>query len=424
MIRKDFPKLGEHYFEERLPNGLLVRVMEKPGFAKRYAFVAADYGSIDAEFFLNGKKYTTPQGVAHYLEHKMFDLPEGNAMQEFAKYAGANNAFTSYTMTAYYVECTEHLEENFEILLRMVTTGYFTDESVQKERGIIAQEIKMYEDSADSAVMENLFRIMYQNHPVRNNIAGTVESIEEITADTLKLCHDAFYDPSNLIVCVIGDVDAASIIEQARKLTPAGKKPQFERCCGAPEPAQVPVRTIEKQMEIAMPAFAIGFRCPDAGRGADAQKLETLGVRYMIRKPCKLQAVAACVRKMLAAVQQMSHLSSDAEALIDGVLRELGVPGVLKGCRYLREAALLAAGDLAGAGLEEIYARVAKASLTPLATPSPSHGVATRSCFQAAALPPWLADACPPMPTALRTLLGSCNRSAKRRFPAECSLLK
>ena len=224
MIRKDFPKLGEHYFEERLPNGLLVRVMEKPGFAKRYAFVAADYGSIDAEFFLNGKKYVTPQGVAHYLEHKMFDLPEGNAMQEFAKYAGANNAFTSYTMTAYYVECTEHLEENFEILLRMVTTGYFTDESVQKERGIIAQEIKMYEDSADSAVMENLFRIMYQNHPVRNNIAGTVESIEEITADTLKLCHDAFYDPSNLIVCVIGDVDAASIIEQARRLTPAGRR--------------------------------------------------------------------------------------------------------------------------------------------------------------------------------------------------------
>ena len=96
----------------------------------------------------------------------------------------------------------------------------------------------------------------------------------------------------------------------------------------------------------------------------DAQKLETLGVRYVIRKPCKLQAVAACVRKMLAAVQQMSHLSSDAEALIDGVLRELGVPGVLKGCRYLREAALLAAGDLAGARLEEIYARVAKASLT------------------------------------------------------------
>ncbi len=223
MIRKDFPKLGEHYFEQRLANGLLVRVIEKPGFAKRYAFVATDYGSIDAEFILDGKKYTTPQGVAHYLEHKMFDLPEGNAMQEFAKYAGANNAFTSYTMTAYYVECTEHLEENLEILLRMVTTGYFTEESVQKERGIIAQEIQMYDDSADSAVMENLFRIMYQNHPVRNNIAGTVESIEEITAETLKLCHDTFYDPSNLIVCVIGDVDAHKIIDQVRWLDAGGK---------------------------------------------------------------------------------------------------------------------------------------------------------------------------------------------------------
>ena len=277
MIRKDFSQLGEHYFEERLANGLLVRVVEKPGFAKRYAFIAADYGSIDAEFVLDGKKYTTPQGVAHYLEHKMFDLPEGNAMQEFSKYAGANNAFTSYTMTAYYVECTEHLEENLEILLRMVTTGYFTQESVEKERGIIAQEIRMYDDSADSAVMENLFRIMYQNHPARNSIAGTVESIQAITAETLTLCHDTFYDPSNLMLCVIGDVDASSVIEQARRQTPEGKKPRVERCYGGPEPETVKTRRVEKQMEISMPAFAIGFRCPDAGRGMDAMRTEFIG---------------------------------------------------------------------------------------------------------------------------------------------------
>ena len=277
MVSKEYPRIGEKIYHAELPNGLHIYVDRRPEFQKSYAFFATNYGGMDMKFHLDGQWRDTPAGVAHFLEHKMFDLPEGNAMQEFAKYAGANNAFTSYTMTAYYVECTEHLEENFEILLRMVTTGYFTDESVQKERGIIAQEIKMYEDSADSAVMENLFRIMYQNHPVRNNIAGTVESIEEITADTLKLCHDAFYDPSNLIVCVIGDVDAASIIEQARRLTPAGKKPQFERCCGAPEPEKVPVRTIEKQMEIAMPAFAIGFRCPDAGCGADAMRMDLIG---------------------------------------------------------------------------------------------------------------------------------------------------
>ena len=277
MIRKDFPRLGEHYFEERLENGLLVRVMEKPGFAKRYAFVAADYGSIDSEFILDGKKYTTPQGVAHYLEHKMFDLPEGNAMQAFAKYAGANNAFTSYTMTAYYVECTEHFEENLEILLRMVTTGYFTPQSVEKERGIIAQEIKMYDDSADSAVMENLFRIMYRNHPVREPIAGTVESIEKITPETLKLCHDTFYAPSNLILCVIGDVHAAEVIEQARRQTPKTASVQVTRCYGEPEPENVQTRRIEKQMEISMPAFAIGFRCPDAGRGAQAMRMELIG---------------------------------------------------------------------------------------------------------------------------------------------------
>lgn len=277
MIRKDFAQLGEHYFEERLSNGLLVRVIEKPGFAKRYAFIATDYGSIDAAFLLDGKKYTTPQGVAHYLEHKMFDLPEGNAMQAFSKYAGANNAFTSYTMTAYYVECTEHLEENLEILLRMVTTGYFTEESVEKERGIIAQEIRMYDDSAESAVMENLFRLMYQNHPVRNAIAGTVESIQEITADTLRLCHDTFYDPSNLILCVIGDVDAKAVIEQAKRQTPEGKKPCVVRCYGAPEPEAVKTRRAEKQMEISMPAFAIGFRCPDAGRGMEAMRTEFIG---------------------------------------------------------------------------------------------------------------------------------------------------
>ena len=277
MIRKDFPAIGEHYFEERLENGLLVRVVEKPGFAKRYAFAATDYGSIDAEFILNGKHYTTPQGVAHYLEHKMFDLPEGNAMQEFAKYAGANNAFTSYTMTAYYVECTEHFEENFEILLRMVGTGYFTEESVEKERGIIAQDIRMYDDSADSAVMENLFRLMYQNHPARNPIAGSVESIQDITAETLKLCHSAFYDPSNMIVCVIGDVDATSVIEQARRQTGPGCRPEITRCYGAPEPAANGPKRIEKQMEISMPTFAIGFRCPDAGRGAEAMRMELIG---------------------------------------------------------------------------------------------------------------------------------------------------
>ena len=157
MIRKDFPALREHYFEETLENGLVVRVVPRPGFAKKFAFLATDFGSIDMRFSFDGRDYAVPAGVAHYLEHKMFDLPEGNAMEIYAKYGGSNNAFTNYTMTAYYVECTDCFEENLQTLLRMVMTPYFTDESVEKERGIIEQEIRMYEDSAGSACFENLF---------------------------------------------------------------------------------------------------------------------------------------------------------------------------------------------------------------------------------------------------------------------------
>ena len=220
MTKKEFPQLGEQYFEQRLPSGMMVRVVEKPGFAKKYAFVAVNFGSIDTKFRLNGVDYATPDGVAHYLEHKMFDLPEGNAMELFAQNAGSNNAFTSYAMTAYYVECTERFEENLSILLRLVTTPYFTEESVEKERGIIAQEIKMYDDSDGNVVQENLFRAMYLHHPARVSVAGTVESIQDITAKTLYDCHRAFYDPSNLILCVVGDVDAAKVLAQAERETP------------------------------------------------------------------------------------------------------------------------------------------------------------------------------------------------------------
>ena len=277
MKKKEFPQLGEAYFEQRLENGMMVRVVEKPGFAKKFAFVAANFGSIDTKFRLNGVSYETPDGVAHYLEHKMFDLPEGNAMELFAQNAGSNNAFTSYTMTAYYVECTEHFEENLSILLRMVTTPYFTDESVEKERGIIAQEIRMYDDSDGNVVQENLFRAMYLHHPARVAIAGTVESIQSITAQTLCDCHRAFYDPSNLILCVIGDVDAAKVIEQAARETPKDSVGIAERDYGPAEPMTAAQPRIEARMEVAMPTFAIGFKCEPADAGNEPLRMEFLG---------------------------------------------------------------------------------------------------------------------------------------------------
>jgi len=173
----EIPRLGERCYEAVLPNGLTVRVVPKPGFSRKYALIAADYGSVDTAFRLGGRYVRSPDGVAHYLEHKMFDTKHGDAMEQFAACGASPNAFTSYDMTAYYFNCTENFEENFRILMEMVAEPYFTEESVEKERDIIAQEIRMYEDTPDSCLFENLFAAMFRHHPVRVPIAGTVESI-------------------------------------------------------------------------------------------------------------------------------------------------------------------------------------------------------------------------------------------------------
>ena len=263
-----YPKLGEQFYEQKLPNGLCVRVLPKPGFARRYAFLGVNFGSIDTHFTLDGREYRVPDGIAHYLEHKMFDLPEGDATEQFAAHGGSPNAFTSYTMTAYYFDCTEEFEENLRILLRLVTVPYFTPESVEKERGIIAQEIRMYEDSAESRVYEDLFRGMFAVHPVRVPVAGTVESIAEITPQALYDCHAAFYRPGNMILCVAGDVDPEAVVRIARELTPEVSAPLPVRDYGAAEALSCPMPIQQRVMEVAMPTFAFGFKCappaPDA----------------------------------------------------------------------------------------------------------------------------------------------------------------
>lgn len=277
MKQTQYPNLGERVYEASLSNGLLIRVVPKPGFAKTYAFLATDYGSIDTAFTIDGIRHTTPQGVAHYLEHKMFDMPDGNAMQMFSQYAGNPNAFTSYDITAYYVECTEHVRENLALLLRLVTTPYFTQESVEKERGIIAQEIRMYEDSAGSRVYEALFEAAYAAHPVRNAIAGTVESIQEITAQTLYDCHRAFYTPSNMMLCVVGDVDPQDVLALAEETLPTGRAAAILRDYGAGE-AMSPVKPyVEQEMAVSMPTFALGFKAEPAAFGPDAMVQELTG---------------------------------------------------------------------------------------------------------------------------------------------------
>ena len=277
MNERIFPGLGEKIFEDTLPNGLRIKVVPKRGFARSYAFFATDYGSMDTRFRLDGKDYVSPDGVAHYLEHKMFDMPDGNALQKMSQTGASPNAFTSYNITAYHFSCTSMFEENFRTLLRFVSQGYFTQESVEKERGIIAQEIKMYADNPASRVDENLFCAMYRNHPVRVPVAGTVESIQDITAQTLIDCHRAFYDPSNMVLCVVGDVDPRQIHDIALEILPKVPGGASERDYGEKEPAAPDQHAITQEMEVSMPMFSVGFKGAEVPKGSQRLRQEIIG---------------------------------------------------------------------------------------------------------------------------------------------------
>ena len=267
MIQHDFPRLRETYTEFTLPNGLRVRVLHKPEFHKLYAFLGVNYGSVDTVYRLDGETRTTPDGVAHYLEHKMFDLPRGNAMEGFAALGGSPNAFTGYGVTAYYVQTTQAYEENLALLLEMVLTPCFTQESVEKERGIIAQEINMYADSPDSRLYELLNELLYPGNPLAVPIAGSVESIQDITAQTLRDCYDAFYRPENMLLVVEGNLSPERVREVAEPLcqVPMGA-PAASRFQELPTPPQ-PGRVLEVQMDVSMPTFALAYPLPDAPFG-------------------------------------------------------------------------------------------------------------------------------------------------------------
>ena len=260
MNEKKYPRIGETVREETLPNGLRVYVVPKPQHRRKYAFFAARYGGMDMQFVCGGRTHSTPAGIAHYLEHKMFDTKDGSAMTALSRNGAEPNAFTANAMTGYYFDCTAHFEENLRVLLSFVSEPYFTDESVEKERGIIAQEIRMVEDSPDWQVYERLLGCLYRSSPARVPIAGTVESIAEITAQTLYDCHRAFYCPSNMALCVVGDVDCEAILAAANEILPRGRGEEIARCYGQEDERAAAAEHIE-QMEVALPQFLVGFKC-------------------------------------------------------------------------------------------------------------------------------------------------------------------
>lgn len=252
-----------------LENGLHIYVDAKPGYTKQFAFFATNYGGMNMRFREQGGDWQdTPAGVAHFLEHKMFDTEDGNALQILAANGVDPNAFTSSSMTGYYFEGTDQFEENLRVLLSFVSIPWFTQESVDKEQGIIGQEIRMGDDSPDSEVFYNLLRGLYAHNPIRVNVAGTVESIAEITADTLYACHKAFYNPGNMVLCVAGNVDPGAVERIAREVLPQNAAPVVETDFGAPEEDRAYQSLMEKKMAVSAPLFQLGFKGKPAEDGS------------------------------------------------------------------------------------------------------------------------------------------------------------
>ncbi|CZR98170.1 MULTISPECIES: EF-P 5-aminopentanol modification-associated protein YfmH [Clostridioides] len=262
--------LREEVYYEKLQNGLDVYFMPKRGFTKKYAILATNYGSNDLEFIPIGedKKIRVNEGIAHFLEHKMFEQPDGgDAFDKFSKLGVSANAFTNFTMTAYLFSATENFYESLEHLIDYVQTPYFTDENVEKEKGIIAQEIKMYNDDPDWNVYFNCLKAMYVNYPARIDIAGTVDSIYKITKEELYKCYNTFYNPGNMALFVVGDLDVEKVVDVTKKANnyDVDKLSKSIERFYPEESKSVKEKEVIEKFPISMPMFNIGFKDSNVG---------------------------------------------------------------------------------------------------------------------------------------------------------------
>ena len=218
---------------------------------------------------------TVPNGIAHYLEHKLFENEDCDVFKLYAKTGASANAYTSFDKTAYLFSCTDNVYESLEILLSFVQNPYFTEETVQKEQGIIGQEIRMYDDNAGWRVFFNMLGGLYHNHPVKIDIAGTVESIAEINADLLYKCYYTFYNLNNMVLSIAGNVDEDKVLEMCDRLLKQGGNPELVTAFEE-EPEIVYQKEVVQKLEIAMPMFHVGFKAkPEKGIEAVRAEIET-----------------------------------------------------------------------------------------------------------------------------------------------------
>ena len=253
--------IKEKAYIEKLENGMTVIIIPKNTTNKKYIIWGVNFGSIDNHFKVNGEEIYIPDGVAHFLEHKMFEQENGtNSLDKLMALGIDANAYTTNDHTAYLFECTEHFYEGLDELMNYVQNPYFTDENVEKEKGIISQEIRMYDDDPGWQLYMSVLDCLYKENPIKIDIAGTVDSIKEINKDTLYKCYNTFYAPNNMTLVVCGNFEPKEILKQIKdRLTKDSIEDKIERIY--PEIEQkINKKNIEKEMNVSMPLFAIGFK--------------------------------------------------------------------------------------------------------------------------------------------------------------------
>lgn len=276
--------LQESYYDIDHKSGLKILIFPKKSYATSYAIFGTKYGSIDTRFQLSTEDdvVEVPEGIAHFLEHKLFESEEQDAFERYAQTGASANAYTSFDRTCYLFSCSNNFIPSLEILLDFVQHPYFTAETVQKEQGIIGQEIRMYDDQPDWKVLFNMLRGMYHKHPVRIDIAGTQESIAQITDKLLYQCYDAFYNLNNMVLCVAGNVTVEEVLETADRLLEDAVEVKVERKL-IQEMDSVVQPYVEEKMSVASPVFSLGYK--ETVTGAEPslqQRVETAVLLEMI----------------------------------------------------------------------------------------------------------------------------------------------
>jgi predicted Zn-dependent peptidase len=267
-------RVGDKYYEVIHSTGLKIFIYPKEDNNSAYAVFGTKYGSIDNSFKTSDDQEpnNVPAGIAHYLEHKLFESEDGDAFTRYAKTGASANAYTSYDSTCYLFSCTENFYESLEILLDFVQSPYFTEQTVKKEQGIIGQEIRMYDDDPQWRVLFNLLGAMYHNHPVKIDIAGSVESIAKITPELLYKCYNTFYNLNNMVLCVAGNVDYNKVLELCDKMLKPSKPIQLDKIFKE-EPPEIVNKRVEQKLSVSSPLFQLGFKEPAANTRLTVQEI-------------------------------------------------------------------------------------------------------------------------------------------------------